>query len=310
MLSTTDQEFGTCLPFRKPQLVISADSVEDATKGREAFIEVKLDGHRGVATVNDEGCRLWKRSGAEVTAFLPEIAEALGNALPAGTILDGEFVSPGDEWGSVQSVLGGNPKGPQARAIISYAVFDVIRFNGQPSGDLPYRERRPFLESVMELIDYERIRLVPSWPAEQHIYDTLVANGAEGAIIKMADSVCSPNKRGAGWFRLKPVGTLDVVAMGFEAGEGERGIMRGLGAIRFGQYRDGVLVERGGCGTGFNDDVARHIWDHQDEYLGQVFEIAYWGYVGDGTCPRNPSFRHWRAGEKNAIDCQWEALQK
>lgn len=298
----------TGFPF-KPQLVVTAKSVDDALKGRDGFIEPKVDGWRGLAVVDNGRTRLWGRSGGELTAHLPEIAEALA-VLPDGTILDGEFVSPGDEWGTVQSVLGGGPKSALARRAISYAVFDVPAFNGDRAGDLPYSQRRPFLERVMELVDSERVRLIPSWPAEQGIYDTLVSEGAEGAIVKLADSRYSPGKRGAGWFRLKPTGTLDVVAMRFLPGEGERGIARGLGSIEFGQYRDGVLVSRGACGTGFGDDMAREVWDNQERFLGQSFEIVYWGYVGDGTCPRTPSFSRWRGDEKAAADCTWEALQR
>lgn len=299
------------LPF-KPQLPVDAADVDEALAGRPGAIEPKLDGWRMLAQVTPVGeVRLWGRSGTELTAHLPEVCEAL-TVLPPDTILDGEAVSRNDEWGTVQSVLGGGPKGPEWREPIFYAAFDVVRFAAHGIGQLAYADRREVVERAVSAIEDSfgpeaRVRAVPSVEATQEAYERMVATGFEGGVVKLLDSTYQPGRRGGGWYRIKYSATMDVIATGFVEGTGKRA--GEVGAIEFAQYRDGELVSRGACGTGFTygpDGNGRWIWEHRDELLGRVFEIRYW--IGIGDTPRTPSFVRWRE-DKLPSECTWTEIR-
>ncbi len=54
--------------------------------------EPKWDGFRMATVARSGSVRLWSKSGTDLTARFPEIAEAAGAVLPDGTVLDGEAV--------------------------------------------------------------------------------------------------------------------------------------------------------------------------------------------------------------------------
>lgn len=47
------------------------------------------------------------------------------------------------------------------------------------------------------------------------------------------------------------------------------------------------------CGTGFNDEQRKEIWNNKDKYLGKLASIRYME-VGSKDKPRVPSFQGWR----------------
>src|SRR5205807_6608071 len=49
-----------------------------------------------------------------------------------------------------------------------------------------------------------------------------VASGHEGVMVKAIDSRYEAGRRGAGWIKVKPVHTLDLVILGVEWGHGRR----------------------------------------------------------------------------------------
>jgi DNA ligase-1 len=57
--------------------------------------------------------------------------------------------------------------------------------------------------------------------AEDFLRDTL-AHGHEGVMVKALDSPYEAGRRGAGWIKVKPVHTLDLVILAAEWGHGRR----------------------------------------------------------------------------------------
>src|SRR6516225_1928377 len=57
----------------------------------EYSFEVKWDGVRALAAIEDGTWRLWGRSGSDYTERYPELA-VLGH-LPSGTVIDGELIA-------------------------------------------------------------------------------------------------------------------------------------------------------------------------------------------------------------------------
>jgi DNA ligase-1 len=58
--------------------------------------------------------------------------------------------------------------------------------------------------------------------AAQAFFDDALARGHEGVVVKSLDSPYEAGRRGAGWLKVKPVHTLDLVVLAAEWGHGRR----------------------------------------------------------------------------------------
>ena len=282
------------------QNAIKADTVAEAVGGRAAVMEPKMDGWRVLAEIREDGARLYTRTGNRVDSNWPALVAELEANFPAGTWLDGEAVALTDmgggavvaDWGVAQSVLGsGAGNGIAMSKYLTYSVFDLIAHGGLDARPLPLRSRRKLLEKVFALNDFSVMRLTPQFDPTEDMHDWLISLGYEGSMIKRLDAPYGSGKRGHGWFKIKATHTIDVVLMGYKPGE--NGFAGMVGALIFGQHdKDGKLVERGRASGRISMKLRKDITDHQDEYLGRVFEIAHMGRMKDGL--RHPVFLRWR----------------
>src|SRR5213078_1591715 len=58
--------------------------------------------------------------------------------------------------------------------------------------------------------------------AAQATFDEAIAAGHEGVMVKALDAPYEAGRRGAGWLKVKPVHTLDLVVLAVEWGSGRR----------------------------------------------------------------------------------------
>jgi DNA ligase-1 len=139
---------------------------------------------------------------------------------------------------------------------VIFMSFDLIFADGELLLDLPLRERRNRLEAVVErLVEtarsplavdertrlpqgimfaepdgeaVERLMLAPSRLVEsvediERAYADARARSNEGVMLKAAESIYQPGRRGLAWLKLKrELATLDVVVTGAEFGHGKR----------------------------------------------------------------------------------------
>jgi bifunctional non-homologous end joining protein LigD len=87
------------LPRLLPMLATPARPFDDPAY----LFEIKWDGVRALAAVEEGGWRLWGRGLADYTARYPELACLRG--LPAGTLVDGELVVLEDGRPDLASLL-------------------------------------------------------------------------------------------------------------------------------------------------------------------------------------------------------------
>lgn len=270
-------------------------------------VERKYDGHR-VLLVKDGGAvRVYAGStsgqGREKTGLIPHI-EAAAKWLPDGTILDGEVCGrDADDWNVVQSVLGASSYRPGLAERTRYVAFDLIALGGHDVRHLTGAERRAYLEQAVALLEDERGDVIaaeqfPACDADKH-YQAIVDQGGEGVVVKDTRAPYLSGKRPSSWLKMKITVTADVVVIGATAGNGKFSGM--IGALVFGEYVDGRLVETGQC-SGMTDDERAMFteMDEQDQLAGTVIEIAYNGRVGDGY--RHPQYKRTR-GDKPAEEC-------
>jgi DNA ligase-1 len=214
----------------QPMLAQTAETLDEAlARVRPAAVEWKLDGARlQVHRLGDE-VSAYTRNLADVTARVPEVVEAL-LALPLeAAILDGEVIAlaDGDRPRPFQVTMSrfGSKRGVHElrdAVPLSLFVFDVLHLDGGDLLDLPARERFAALrELVPERLLVPRLETDDVAEAERFLADAL-ARGHEGVMVKAPDAPYEAGRRGAGWLKVKPVHTLDLVVLAAEWGHGRR----------------------------------------------------------------------------------------
>ena len=106
--------------------------------------EVKWDGYRTLAFVDDGTVRLQSSSGLDVTKKYPELHDFAGAVNARSAIVDTELVVLGDD---------GRPRfelvQQHTRQAALYA-FDVLSIDGTETIDLPYEQRRQLVTGLVE----------------------------------------------------------------------------------------------------------------------------------------------------------------
>lgn len=214
-----------------PMLAQTATGVKDALErhGGTTIFEAKLDGARVQIHRSGGAVTVYTRSLDDVTARLPEVVEA-ALALPVHDLIaDGEAIALRPDrrphrFQVTASRFGRSVDVAQAVAAqrLSVFLFDVLHCDGVDLLDAPTTERLSALDALAppELrID----RLLTSDPAEATVFlDAALAAGHEGVMAKAPDAPYQAGRRGAGWLKVKPVHTLDLVVLAVEWGSGRR----------------------------------------------------------------------------------------
>jgi DNA ligase-1 len=252
----------------QPMLASTATSIEDALGklAGPAAVEWKLDGIRVQVHRAGSEVAVYSRSLDNVTARVPEIVAA-ASELPGGDlVLDGEAIAlrpdgrprPFQETGAraaSQTQPGG--KKQRERLPLSWFVFDVLHADGADLLDRPGAERYAALvDRLPEPLVVPRLETDDVVTA-QRFFDETVARGHEGVVVKALDVPYEAGRRGAGWLKVKPVHTLDLVVLAAEWGHGRR---RGwLSNLHLGarDATSGQFVMLGKTFKGLTDDLLR-----------------------------------------------------
>ncbi|MCG2578604.1 DNA ligase D [Dechloromonas sp. XY25] len=212
--------------------------------------EVKFDGYRLLARVEDGEARLFTRNGLDWTAKLPEIAAALRALDLAPSWLDGEIIVP-DAAGrpDFQALQNAFERGRSADIV--YCLFDLPYHAGLDLRAVPLEQRRARLESLLAGKD-DRLRFSTELPAGGgDLLRSACALGLEGIIGKRAGS-SYVSRRSADWIKLKCKLRQEFVIGGYSAPQGGRS---GFGALLLGVHEaSGALRYAGRVGTGFSED--------------------------------------------------------
>jgi DNA ligase-1 len=190
-------------------------------------IDTKLDGIRIQAHKDGDVVRLFTRSLDEITGRLPEVVAVVRACTVDRLILDGEALSldsqgrprPFQETAS-RTATRLDPSAP--RSAVSPFFFDCLSADDVDLIDLPLTERLRRLDALVPA-DARVARLVTSdVSAAQTFFTSAVEAGQEGVVVKALASPYDAGRRGAGWVKVKPRQTLDLVVLAVEWGSGRR----------------------------------------------------------------------------------------
>ncbi|MGH3560075.1 MAG: ATP-dependent DNA ligase, partial [Mycobacterium sp.] len=214
-----------------PMLAQTAADVAEALEklGGEGVFEAKLDGARVQVHRAGDRVTVYTRSLDDVTARLPEVVEAT-LALPATDLIaDGEAIAlrpdgrpqpfqvTGSRFGRSVDVAAARTTQP-----LSVFFFDVLHRDGVDLLDAPTTERAAVLDEITP-VQHRVDRLVTSdQAAAADFLEATLAAGHEGVMAKSLTAPYAAGRRGAGWLKVKPVHTLDLVVLAVEWGSGRR----------------------------------------------------------------------------------------
>src|SRR5579859_4603301 len=209
----------------RPMLASSASSVEEAL-GKvpgAAAVEWKLDGVRVQAHLAGGSVRLFTRTLDEITARMPEVVSALSSLPVTDAVLDGELIvlRPDGRPMPFQDTAS-RAASDAGELSLSAFFFDVLHLDGADLIDQTYEQRRNALEKVVPA-SMLMPRVVTSATAEAAVFfEDAVSRGHEGVVVKDVLGVYAAGRRGAGWIKVKPRHTLDLVVLAVEWGHGRR----------------------------------------------------------------------------------------
>jgi bifunctional non-homologous end joining protein LigD len=228
-----------------------ATLVDAAPAGDDWVHEIKLDGYRILARLDNREVTLLTRNGKDWTERMPTLRAALAELDVDHALLDGELVALNDKGISDFQELQNSLKDGQDGALVYYA-FDLLHDAEGDLTELPLVERKSRLRELLEDNSESlagRVRfsahVVGSGP---EFFANAAKLGLEGTVAKRA---ASPYRSGRGrdWLKIKAGQRQEFTIVGYTAPGGSRSH---FGALLLGTRRDGELTYAGKVGTGFS----------------------------------------------------------
>jgi len=214
-----------------PMLAQTATGVGDALErlGGTAIFEAKLDGARVQIHRFGDAVSIYTRSLDDVTERLPEVVEAT-LALPVGDLIadaeaialrpDGRphrFQVTASRFGRSVDIAAARLSQP-----LSVFVFDLLHLDGVDLLDQPTSERVATMDAIVPKAHRVDRLTTSDAAAAQQFLDVTLGAGHEGVMAKSLTAPYEAGRRGAGWLKVKPVHTLDLVVLAVEWGSGRR----------------------------------------------------------------------------------------
>lgn len=237
----------------KPQL---ATLVESAPEGDWQY-EIKFDGYRIMARVDQDEVQLFTRNGHDWTHKLPKQAQALAALGLESAWLDGEMVvADADGVPDFQALQNAFDSGRSENIV--YYLFDLPYLNGVDLREVPVEERRAALATVLKTHQDSLLRFSEAFDeTPQALLNSACQMRMEGLIGKRLGSPYV-SRRSSDWIKLKCKHRQEFVIVGYTDPKGARSA---FGALLLGLHdRDsGELRYAGKVGTGFNESTLKSL---------------------------------------------------
>jgi len=240
--------------FVSPEL---ATLVDRAPEGEAWLHEMKYDGYRILARIENGRVRLLSRNGHDWTDNFSTIAKALERLDAEDALLDGEVAVLLDNgttsFQALQNHLSGLPAGQ-----LTYLVFDLLHLNGRDLTGARLEDRKHLLADTLGPVRDTAGPLrysdhvVGDGPA---FFAQACRLGLEGIVSKLRGAPYR-STRSREWLKVKCFKRQEVVIGGYTDPEGSR---VGLGALLAGVHENGRLVYTGKVGTGFTEKTLREL---------------------------------------------------
>ena len=209
----------------------------DAALGPPAgwIVEWKWDGIRAQLVKRAGASWLWSRGEELVTERFPELA-VLGDALPDGTVLDGEIAVWRDDrvqpFAELQKRIGRKTLGAKLLREIPVVLlaYDILEWEGRDLRALPQSERRLLLDELVTRMQHPSLLPSPmltgiEWSDFARQREAARSLGVEGMMLKRRDAQYGVGRTkdvGVWWkWKIDPL-SIDAVLVYAQRGHGRR----------------------------------------------------------------------------------------
>jgi bifunctional non-homologous end joining protein LigD len=240
--------------FVPPQLATLSDK---APNGAGWIHEVKFDGYRIQARLEDGEVKLLTRKGLDWTAKFQRVADAVAALDAESGLIDGEIVVETDGGISDFSALQDALKSGKTDRFVYY-VFDLLHLDGQALATRPQIERKEALAKLLAGTDPDGIvRLSEHFEDDGSVVLRHACNmELEGVVSKRRDAPYRSGRSDA-WFKSKCGQNQEFVIVGYKDSSHLKGA---VGALVLGYNEGGTLRYAGRSGTGYTVQSARDLW--------------------------------------------------
>jgi bifunctional non-homologous end joining protein LigD len=237
-----------------------ASTVERPFSDPGWLFEIKWDGVRTLARLEDGALKLISRNGIDVTRQYPELAELPKIVSAREAILDGEIVALDEKGHSgfarLQQRMHVRAPAPTlvAQVPVTYYLFDLLYLDGYDLRHVPLLKRKEFLRILLHAGNH--VRFSDHQIAQgKELYQLAGANGLEGIIGKRSDSLYGEGRSNS-WVKIKQTTTIDAVIGGWTE---PRSPGLRFGALLLGLYEGEKLKFIGHVGSGFDGNTQESI---------------------------------------------------
>lgn len=233
------------LPFHevKPMLAVLTKKVP---QGSEWIHELKFDGYRILAVIENRTARLLTRNGLDWSKKAPELTEALAGWAPDNLILDGELVVFDSKGKSDFQALQSYFKTPGSKSL-DYVVFDLLAQGSEDLRGIPLLERKSRLETLLKNAP-EGIHYSYHTEGGSKVFGQACDEALEGIISKKKASLYR-GTRSMDWLKVKCTNRREFVIGGYTVSDKNTS---GISSLLLGYYQKDQLIYSGRAGTGFH----------------------------------------------------------
>ncbi len=290
------------------------------------LFEIKWDGVRALARIENGTLTLRSRTGVDIAKRYPELS-SLPSALAARhAILDGEIVALDEQGHSnferLQERMHVHAPSESlvTRIRVVYFAFDLLYCDGYDLREAPLLERKQLLQRL--LYTSERFRYADHQLEHgKELFALSEQNGLEGIVAKRVDSPYVSD-RSPYWVKLKITKTVDAVVGGWTEA---RTSALPFGSLLLGLYQGKKLRFIGHVGSGFDAKKLRELSSKLKELVAPaspfdvlpetnerpswvtpalVARVKFSGWTQEQAL-RHPVFLGLRE-DARPTDCQWE----
>ena len=241
-----------------------AESVENPFDDKDWLFEIKWDGYRAIAFIEDGKVRLVSRNQNELTGRYPELKDLPESINAKTAILDGEVVALDTDGRPSFSLMqqrtgfrpGGHRAAPKADVPVLYYAFDLLYLDGYDWRRMRLEERKAKLATIVRAGD--SLRYSDHFEAQgKALFEIARDKKLEGILAKKRNS-CYEERRSREWLKIKIRQQTECVVGGFTEPEGTRAH---FGSLVLGLYgKQGQLIHVGQVGSGFDQKLLSQIW--------------------------------------------------
>jgi bifunctional non-homologous end joining protein LigD len=314
----------TAMPARMAPML--ATLAERAFSDPNWLFEIKWDGVRALAWIENGELTLRARSGSDITSQYPDLGGLKEAFSGRQAIIDGEIAAL-DERGhsdfeKLQERM--HVRNPSQTLISQYPVvyfaFDLLHCDGYDLRGAPLLERKQLLQRLLH--GAERIRYSDHLLEKgKELFELAKQNELEGIVAKRIDSRYA-SERSANWLKVKTSKSLDAAVGGWTAPRGAGAL---VGSLLLGLYQGKKLRFIGHAGSGFDAKAHKEVAEALKKLetgkspfdeVPETNEKATWvkpvlvarvrfsGWTQENRL-RHPVFRGLRE-DKKPEECVWE----